>query len=234
MFTLIQLPYLRWIPKILSSHTAPMPRDMDTIQEKVGSILLMHIIYTYYLRYQQEYAHPSIEDICSVTTELLSQCHIPYYRTPYDQDLHDLCIQECRLKNYPIGKAYGKASILKYIPCGVIVASTSYAHLEDRSTQVFIALYTAFLTRVGDTCTGDVGGVYAFTKRFLTGQNQANKGLDGLARLLREIDLHYYGAQAEVILTASLNFIDSTVLDYETQGIPVGFDLLNRCGVKKN
>jgi len=151
--------------------------------------------------YQQEKVQPSTaEDIRDVITELLSQCHISYYRTPYDRDLHDLCIQECKLKGYPIDKAHGKHSIIKYIPCGVIVASTAYGHLRNRSTQVFIAIYTAFLTWVDDTYAGDVRGVDTFSERFITGREQVNEALDGLARLLREINLHYYGIQANITL----------------------------------
>jgi len=101
------------------------------------------------------------------------------------------------------------------------MASTAYAHLESRSTRVFIALYTAFLTWVDDAYTRDVIGVDSFTERFVTGQKQANEGLDGLDRFLRETNLHYHGIQANVILTASLNFMTATILDFETQGMPV-------------
>jgi len=132
---------------------------------------------------------------------------------------------ECKLKGYPIDKAHGKLSIIKCIPCGVIFASTSYGHLKNRSTQVFIAIYTAFLTWVDDTYVEDVRGVDIFNERFITGRDQVNEVLDGLARLLREINLHYYGIQADVILTASLNYITSIILDFETQGMTVSFYL---------
>jgi len=163
----------------------------------------------------------STEGIRDVITELLSLCDIPYYRTPYDHDLHDLCIQECKLKKYPIDKIYGKASIAKYIPCGVVITSTGYAHIKNRSTQVFIALYTAFVAWIDDTYAQDVTGVDSFNERFVIGRKQANEGLDGLDRLLRETNLNYQGVQANVILTATLNFITSIILDFETQGIPV-------------
>ena len=96
---------------------------------------------------------------------MLSQsCYlgVTYPRTPYDHDLHDLCIQECKLKRYPIDKIHGKASIAKYIPCGIIIASTAYAHLKSRSTQVYIAIYTAFLTWADDAYSRDVIGADSF------------------------------------------------------------------------
>jgi hypothetical protein len=88
---------------------------------------------------------------------------------------------------------------------------------------VFIAIYTAFLTWIDDTYTRDVIGVDCFNERFVTGRKQANAGLEGLDRLLRETNLHYHSIQANVILTASLNFVTSTILDFETQGMPVSF-----------
>ena len=92
---------------------------------------------------------------------------------------------------------------------------------------MFIAIYTAFLTWIDDTYAEDVVGVDCFNERFVTGQKQENEGLDGLDRLLRETNLHYHSIQANVILTASLNFVTSTILDFETQGMKVGLYFFN-------
>ena len=86
---------------------------------------------------------------------------------------------------------------------------------------MFIALYTAFASCIDDTYAQDVTGVDSFNERFLTGIKQANELLDGFDRLLRETNLHYHGIQASVILTSTLNFITSIILDFETKGMPV-------------
>ena len=78
-----------------------------------------------------------------------------------------------------------------------------------------------YVAWIDDTYAQDVAGIDSFNDRFVTGQKQANAGLDGFGRLLRETNLHYHGVQANVILTATLNFVTSTILDFETQGMPV-------------
>ena len=86
-----------------------------------------------------------------------------------------------RNASYPIDKIHGKVSIAKYIPCGVFIASASYAHLRSRSTQVLIAFFIAFITVtwiddtlvmlfadsvLGRLCLGSSNGL-AFGSKFL-------------------------------------------------------------------
>ena len=86
---------------------------------------------------------------------------------------------------------------------------------------MFIALYTAFLVRLDDAYAGDIKGLNSFNERFVNGQKQADEGLDGFDRFLRETSLHYHGIPANVILTASLNYVTSIILEYETQEMMV-------------
>lgn len=82
---------------------------------------------------------------------------------------------------------------------------------------MFIALYTAFLTWLDDTYAQDDIGLDSFNEWFFTGRKQADEGLDGFDRLLdSETNHHYQGIQANVILTASLNYVTSIILEFET------------------
>ena len=147
MFTLIQLPNLRWIPKALSfslSPQSPSPIQLakDTIEEIVRNFILIRLTVLLIDSNRKRLNWHPQRIFGKLSTEVLSRCNIPYYRTPYDiRSSWSMHSQECKLKNDPIDKIHGKDSIAKYIPCGVVIASTAYAHLKSRSTQVFIALY---------------------------------------------------------------------------------------------
>lgn len=167
----------------------------------------------------------SAEGIRDAITELLSGCNIPYSRTPYDQDLHDLCIKECNLKGYPVdSKIHGRASILKQLILGVIITSNAYSHLS-RTLQVYVALYGGFTIWIDDTFERDVMGVDSFVERFVTRKKQANAGLEGFDRFLREARDYFPGHQADVVITTSLYYVSSIILEFETRGMQVS--LLN-------
>lgn len=87
---------------------------------------------------------------------------------------------------------------------------------------MFVALYTAFNIWIEDTSRA-VKGVETFNERFVSGEKQANEGLQGFDRFLRETNLHYHGIQAHVIVTTSLFYMSSISLEIETQGMPVSF-----------
>ena len=67
----------------------------------------------------------------------------------------------------------------------------------------------------------DVRGLDLFNERFITGKKQANESLDAFDQVLRETNLHYHGIQANVIVTGTLNFVTSIILEFETKGMPV-------------
>ena len=83
MFSLIQRLNLRWIPKALSLSLSPQipPTQLakDMIQENVASLTALLIDSN---RKKLNW-HPQ-RIFGKLSTEVLSRCNIPYYRTPYD------------------------------------------------------------------------------------------------------------------------------------------------------
>ena len=60
-------------------------------------------------------------------------------------------------------------------------------------------------------------------ERFVRGEKQAEPLLDGMARVLQEIPDHFEPVAAGIVLTGTLNFVNSLTLDFQTQGMEVRF-----------
>lgn len=163
------------------------------------------------------------DTIRKVVEALHLKLGVPYSVTPHDQRLHDLCCQRAIERGYPMGTDPSVPSLRPFIPSGVIMAATAYAHLENEATRVFIALYTAFLVFVDDAYENDNAAVRVFMERFVRGEKQAEPLLDGMARVLKEIPDHFEPVAAGIVLTGTLNFISSLTLDFQTQGMEVCF-----------
>ncbi|KAF8957808.1 isoprenoid synthase domain-containing protein [Flammula alnicola] len=159
------------------------------------------------------------EVIRNIIGDLLIKCQIPYVVTPYDQELHDLCCAVARERGYPMGTDRSVPSLLPFIQSGVIIASVAYGHLESEATRVFISLYTAFLVYVDDAYQRDVQRVSVFNERFVLREPQEDPVLDGLADWLHEIPKHYERVAANIILTATLNLINASLLEFQTKGM---------------
>ncbi|KJA17818.1 hypothetical protein HYPSUDRAFT_205915 [Hypholoma sublateritium FD-334 SS-4] len=160
-------------------------------------------------------------DIREVVESLLLKMDVPYSVTPYDQRLHDVCCRRAIEQGYPMGTDPAVPSLRPFIPSGVIMAATAYAHLENEATRVFIALYTAFVVFVDDVYQRDNGAVRVFMERFVRGEKQADPLLDGLAHILQELPDHFEPVVAGIILTATLNLVNASTLEFQTQGMEV-------------
>ena len=109
-------------------------------------------------------------------------------------------------------------------PCmnvGAQLACHFYGHLENKETQMFTALYTAFLVYVDSAFVHDNRNLRVFIERFIRNEQQMDPVLDSLAHLLQEIPDHWEPVVASLILTGTLNFINAPTLEFQTQGMKV-------------
>lgn len=116
-------------------------------------------------------------------------------------------------------------AILPYMAVGVAIMSNAYDHLPDRATKMWICLFTAVSTCIDDMmCRAeDLVHVYHFNQRFANCQPQGDPVLNALDGLLREVHHHYSAPVSNLIVTSSLNFMSSILLDNETQDMPVWY-----------
>ena len=163
-------------------------------------------------------------DIREAIKDLLVRCNLSFAAIPYDHEFHNACCDVARSKGYAIDAP----SLQPFIPGGVVIATTTYAHLENKSIQIIIALYTAFLIYIDDVHQNDVEGIYGFNERFVLCQPQDDPVLESLASLLRELPKHFGRVSSNMMISSTLNFVTSLILDYETKDMPVRSFLISK------
>lgn len=174
-------------------------------------------------------------NVRQVVLDLLARCEVPYAVKPYDQVLHDRCLATCEERGYPIGATTshgfdskndidGERPLLHFLPTGVYMASNSYDHLKaDVPRLIYVALFTTFVVFLDDLFKRDVESIALFGTRLMRGEKQGHPALDCLASLLNDTEMQFGRTVANIIVNDTLAFLNSLVLDYETQGLKVGF-----------
>ncbi|EDR03562.1 uncharacterized protein LACBIDRAFT_331339 [Laccaria bicolor S238N-H82] len=167
------------------------------------------------------------DEIKNAVTNLLAECNLPFPVTPYNHEFHNACCQVARSKGYAMETYPGARSLHPFMPGGVVMATTAYAHLDNKSTQIFIALYTAFLIYLDDVFQHDIELVYCFNERFILCQPQDDPVLDGFASLLREFPQHFGRVVSNIMTTSTLNLVTALLLEHETQNMKSSLDAHN-------
>ncbi|KAJ8583621.1 terpenoid synthase [Rhizopogon salebrosus TDB-379] len=153
----------------------------------------------------------------------LQRCSLQYTTVTLDEDVYAECCQEAINRGLPMD---GKYSIRPFLAVGVAIMSLTYAHLPDRSTGMWICLYTAVCTCIDDIVDKrqDIAHVYRFNERFATCEPQEDAVLNGLDALLREAVHHFSPLVSNLVVASSLNFVSSLLLDHETKDMEISTD----------
>ncbi|OJA14259.1 hypothetical protein AZE42_06866 [Rhizopogon vesiculosus] len=166
------------------------------------------------------------KDLASIRQAIatfLQRCDLQYMPVTLDEELYTECCQDAVDRGLPMD---GNYSIRPFLAVGVAIISNAYAHLPDRSTRMWICLFTAVCSTIDDVVDKgqDITHVYHFNERFASCQPQADPVLSGLDALLREVVHHYPTLVSNLIVTSSLNFVSSLLLDHETKGMKISSD----------
>ncbi|KAF5390788.1 hypothetical protein D9757_004432 [Collybiopsis confluens] len=129
-----------------------------------------------------------------------------------------LCYNEARKRGYMIE---GNEELKPFIPQGVAIASTAYAHLPENTAgiQIWIALITAAAIYCDDKFLKDTSSVDVFCDRLLRGQPQADRALNAFAELIVETPKYFPPLTANLIMVSIFNFINSILLNKQTLGM---------------
>ncbi|KAG2069674.1 terpenoid synthase [Suillus decipiens] len=149
-------------------------------------------------------------------TEFLQRCGLQYKNVALDEAWYSECCKEAIIRGYPMD------IILPYITIGVSMMSNAFDHLPDRATKIWICFFTTLCVCIDDmTKAEDLAHVYCFNERFANCRPQDHPVMNALDGLLRETAYHYSALASNLIVTSSLNFMSSIVLDHETQDMPI-------------
>ena len=104
---------------------------------------------------------------------------------------------------------------------GATIAATSYCHLRSEGVKLYIALYTGFATYLDDMVVSHADAIRDFGSRFVACQPQRLKALDDFAALLREMPKYHNAMACNVVLTSTLDFVNSLLIQCDVLGVPV-------------
>jgi hypothetical protein len=143
----------------------------------------------------------------------LETLDVPFLPDAYDQTFYDKCIENMINRGWS-EKTLAAARIFLIPSLGI--SRTAYAHLPNTSTQIFIAIYTTLLIYVDDICSKqNIDLLKSFSKVLLIEGKHGNEVLDALSEILLEIPKHYGDFVGSIILSSTLRYITSIVLEEE-------------------
>jgi len=157
-------------------------------------------------------------EIKSALEDLLNKLSIRFEVKDYDDDFHNACRRAASDRGISLD---GDASIGPYIPLGVVIAQTAYAHLPSFDSRIYIALFTAALAAVEDLCRDEYGLLRGFCLRYWKGQKHEHLMLDYYDSILRELPQRFEYVVADMMLQSNMDFVTSLVLEYNMRDRPV-------------
>ncbi|KAJ3845897.1 hypothetical protein EV368DRAFT_89922 [Lentinula lateritia] len=119
-------------------------------------------------------------------------------------------------------RGYGKdiyESLLEPLKGGSTIACTAYSHLSHQPTQIYTALYTAFLIHFDDITGPETSHLYAFNHFFIQREPQGNIMLEAFDNLLRETRCYFNDICASIIITSTLDWFSARMLEDNSSNI---------------
>ena len=163
-------------------------------------------------------------EIKGALENLLDRLEIRFEVADFDDDLHAACRRAASDRGISLDR---DINIGPYIPLGVVLAKTAYAHLPGNDSRIYIALFTAALAAVEDLCRCEYELLKGFCLRYWKGLKHGHPILDDYDLILRELPQRFEFVVADMMLQSNMDFITSLVLEYDMQDRPVRTELGN-------
>jgi hypothetical protein len=164
-----------------------------------------------------------LQQLRDLVMTYLEELGVSFVSEAFDGSFYDECCEHMAVRDW---SAETISTLRSVLPGGVIMACTAYSHLSNTSTRILIALYTSILIYLDDLCVEHLEELKSFN-RILCQKGKHELGvLDAFSQILQELPQHF-GDASSLVLTSSLNFITSLVLENEIPHIRVGIQVTN-------
>lgn len=157
--------------------------------------------------------------ICAAIQSLLDRCGMNYPSVPSCPGYRKACYLdlEQRLTSVGVSPADIEFVCKRFLPAGIAVTITAFAHLPSEDTRVWISSYSALIIYLDDMFEKDVTAVIDFNTRFISNKPQANFIIDAFAIMLREMPERFGQVVADLMLISNMNFVTSLTLEHQLQ-----------------
>lgn len=132
-----------------------------------------------------------------------------------DPSFRDACYLDAQRRGFDL------ALLGKTLDVGISIADTTYRHLQNYSTRIYIAIFTAVAAHIDDSCGRYKEGMGDFIGRFLAHERQQFKAFDYFASLLRETSDHWGVFASGIVITAGMDFIPAGAIENDVTDMKV-------------
>lgn len=158
-----------------------------------------------------------ISQIRDILSQFLRECDIIYpHDVRVDPAYRVACYSEAKRRGFDL------AALGRSLEVAVAISDTSYRHVKNQSTRVFIAMWTTLVTYIDDSYQLLAEGLDDFFDRFLRQEPQQLDVLDQFACVIRELPQHWGIISANLMTTSGMDFLTSMIIDSNIQGMKVG------------
>lgn len=158
-----------------------------------------------------------IAQIEVILTQFLKGCDIVYpHNITLDLSYRDACYSEAKRRGLNL------TLLGKSLDVAIAIGDTSYQHLQDYPTRIFIAIYTALAVHIDDSYHLYAEGMEDFVSRFLQNEPQRFEALDNFASVIREVPHYWRIISSNFIVLAGMDFLTSMIIEGRVDDMEVG------------
>ncbi|KAF8878461.1 isoprenoid synthase domain-containing protein [Infundibulicybe gibba] len=160
-----------------------------------------------------------VDAIRGILVQFLRELDMPFPNPQYDHQFAQAACNEALRLGFPSTHLYSP-EFQRAFQLGVAMCVTLYPHLSI-SRRYYICVYTACVAYLDNLGLEGATVVGEFNMLFLRNKKHMHPILDGFAILLRATHEHFSENTASMIITSTLDYISSLIIEYDQQDMMV-------------